>query len=158
MLKKLILSALVMASVGVVGVSAMYSPTAVQGNNVPYYFSSNTNFPVMYSRMGMAQYMDRTSAVMVSHKGHEITIAVNTFTVDKADTANPRVWGGVTTQTFTYDTTFNRMYADGRYIPPDGIEAETRGAIEPGEAAYYILTGRKFYGSERFDSSFYNRF
>lgn len=167
MLKKLILSALVAGFVGVTGASAMYSSTALQGNDIPYYYDYNTNFPVMYSRMGGAQFMDRTSAVITSQKGNIIEVAVNVFSAwgyDPFSSKDGAVhMGDVETKYYRYDTRSDSMFVrteDGsyRYLPPDGMEAEVRGSIEAGEAAYYILTGRKFYGSERFSSDFYDRF
>lgn len=169
MLKKLILSALVAGFVGITGASAMYSATELQGNDIPYYYDYNTDFPVMYSRMGGGQFMDRTSAVITSQKGNIIEIAVNVFSAwGYPDPFNHRdnqtvEMGNIETKYYRYDTRSDSMFVrteDGsyRYLPPDGIEAEVRGSIEAGEAAYYILTGQKFYGSERFSSDFYDRF
>ena len=159
MLKKLVLAGVLAIGMMVTG-QAKVAPTTYIGNGTPAYFDYNTNFPHMYSRMGMGQYMDRTSAVIVEQTSSKMIIAVNTFFVSGADTSSPSMYG-YTTRKFLYDLVNKRLYAfddngNTRQIRPDDMEAATRGSIQPAEAAYYVLTGRKFFGSERFTQKFYD--
>lgn len=159
MLKKLVLAGVLAIGMMVTG-QAKVAPTTYLGNGTPAYFDYNTNFPQMYSRMGMGQYMDRTSAVIVEQTSSKMIIAVNTFFVSGADTSSPSMYG-YTTRKFLYDLVNERLYAfddngNTRQIRPDDMEAATRGSIQPAEAAYYVLTGRKFFGSERFTQKFYD--
>lgn len=160
MLKKLVLAGVLAMGMMVTG-QAKVAPTTYLGNGTPVYFDYNTNFPQMYSRMGMGQYMDRTSAVIVEQTSTKMIIAVNTFFVSNADRSNPGVHG-YTTRKFLYDLANKRLYvlADNgntRRINPSDAAAATRGSIEPAEAAYYILTGEKFFGRSRFLQEFYDR-
>ena len=160
MLKKLVLAGVLAMGMMVTG-QAKVAPTTYLGNGTPVYFDYNTNFPQMYSRMGMGQYMDRTSAVIVEQTSTKMIIAVNTFHVSGADTSSPSMYG-YTTRKFLYDLVNKRLYAfddngNTRRINPDDMAAATRGSIEPAEAAYYILTGEKFFGRSRFLQEFYDR-
>lgn len=160
MLKKLVLVGVLAMGIMVTG-QAKVAPTTYLGNGTPVYFDYNTNFPQMYSRMGGAQYMDRTSAVIVEQTSTKMIIAVNTFYVSGADTSNPSMYG-YTTRKFLYDLYNKRLYVlddDGntRRINPSDAAAATRGSIEPAEAAYYILTGEKFFGRSQFLQEFYDR-
>lgn len=160
MLKKIALAGVLAMGMMVTG-QAKVAPTTYVGNGTPAYFDYNTNFPQMYSRMGGAQYMDRTSAVIVEQTSTKMIIAVNTFYVSKADTSNPSMHG-YTTRKFLYDLANKRLYVledDGntRRIDPSDAAAATRGSIEPAEAAYYILTGEKFFGRSPFLQEFYDR-
>ena len=160
MLKKLVLAGVLAMGMMVTG-QAKVAPTTYIGNGTPAYFDYNTNFPQMYSRMGMGQYMDRTSAVVVEQTSSKMIIAVNTFFVSKADTSNPSMYG-YTTRKFLFDLYNKRLYVledngNTRRIRPDDMAAATRGSIEPAEAAYYILTGQKFFGDKYFIQDFYDR-
>ena len=160
MLKKLVLAGVLAMGMMVTG-QAKVAPTTYVGNGTPVYFDYNTNFPQMYSRMGMGQYMDRTSAVVVEQTSSKMIIAVNTFFVSKADTSNPSMYG-YTTRKFLFDLYNKRLYVledngNTRRIRPDDMAAATRGSIEPAEAAYYILTGQKFFGDKYFIQDFYDR-
>ena len=159
MLKKIALAGVLAMGMMVTG-QAKVAPTTYLGNRTPVYFDYNTNFPQTYSRMGGAQYMHRTSAVIVEQTSSKMIIAVNTFFVSGADTSSPSMYG-YTTRKFLYDLVNKRLYAfddngNTRQIRPDDMEAATRGSIQPAEAAYYVLTGRKFFGSERFTQKFYD--
>lgn len=159
MLKKLVLAGVLAMGMMVTG-QAKVAPTTYLGNGTPVYFDYNTNFPQTYSRMGGAQYMDRTSAVVVEKSATEMLVAVNTFFVSGADTSHPKMFG-YKTQKFLYDLTNKNLYVieqngNMRRISPNGSGAETRGRIEAAEAAYYVLTGRKFFGSSRFLQQFYD--
>ena len=160
MLKKLVLAGVLAMGMMVTG-QAKVAPTTYLGNGTPVYFDYNTNFPQMYSRMGMGQYMDRTSAVIVEQTSTKMIIAVNTFFVSNADRSNPSMYG-YTTRKFLYDLSNKRLYVledngNTRRINPEDMAAATRGSIEPAEAAYYILTGEKFFGRSRFLQEFYDR-
>ncbi len=160
MLKKIALAGVLAMGMMVTG-QAKVAPTTYVGNGTPAYFDYNTNFPQMYSRMGMGQYMDRTSAVVVEQTSSKMIIAVNTFFVSKADTSNPSIYG-YTTRKFLFDLYNKRLYVledngNTRRIRPDDMAAATRGSIEPAEAAYYILTGQKFFGNKHFNQDFYDR-
>ena len=160
MLKKLVLAGVLAMGMMVTG-QAKVAPTTYVGNGTPAYFDYNTNFPQMYSRMGMGQYMDRTSAVIVEQNSSKMIIAVNTFFVSGADTSITSIYG-YTTRKFLYDLVNKRLYAfddngNTRRINTDDMAAATRGSIEPAEAAYYILTGEKFFGRSRFLQEFYDR-
>ena len=160
MLKKLVLAGVLAMGMMVTG-QAKVAPTTYLGNGTPVYFDYNTNFPQMYSRMGMGQYMDRTSAVIVEQTSTKMIIAVNTFFVSNSDRSNPSVYG-YTTRKFLYDLANKRLYVfddngNTRRINPSDAAAATSGRIEPAEAAYYILTGEKFFGRSRFLQEFYDR-
>ena len=164
MLKKIALAGVLAMGMMVTG-QAKVAPTTYVGNGTPAYFDYNTNFPQMYSRMGrgqwMGQYMDRTSAVIVEQTSSKMIIAVNTFFVSKADTSNPSIYG-YTTRKFLYDLVNKRLYVledngNTRRINPSDAAAVTRGSIQPAEAAYYILTGQKFFGNKHFDQDLYDR-
>lgn len=159
MLKKIALAGVLAMGMMVTG-QAKVAPTTYVGNGTPAYFDYNTNFPQMYSRMGMGQYMDRTSAVIVEQTSTKMIIAVNTFFVSGADTSSPSIYN-YATRKFLYDLSNKRLYVledngDIRLINPSDGAAATRGNIEPAEAAYYILTGEKFFGRSQFLQEFYD--
>lgn len=159
MLKKIALAGVLAMGMMVTG-QAKVAPTTYLGNRTPVYFDYNTNFPQTYSRMGGAQYMDRTSAVIVEQTSTKMIIAVNTFHVSGADTSSPRI-DNYETRKFLYDLPNKRLYVledngDTRRINPSDGAAATRGNIEPAEAAYYILTGEKFFGRSQFLQEFYD--
>ena len=160
MLKKIALAGVLAMGMMITG-QAKIAPTTYLGNGTPAYFDYNTNFPQMYSRMGMAKYMDRTSAVVLEDNGNDVVMAVNSFFVSKADTSYPKIYNYIT-QKFYYDRKKGKVYvsndsSDYSYIDPDGSAAVTRGAMETAEALYYIMTGRKFYGGMYYGLDFYNR-
>lgn len=160
MLKKIALAGVLAMGMMITG-QAKIAPTTYLGNGTPAYFDYNTNFPQMYSRMGMGQYIDRTSAVIVEQTSSKMIIAVNTFFVSGADTSSPSIYN-YATRKFLYDLPNKRLYVledngNTRRINPGDMEAAIRGSIEPAEAAYYILTGEKFFGRSRFLQEFYDR-
>ena len=160
MLKKLVIAGVLAMGMMVTG-QAKVAPTTYLGNGTPVYFDYNTNFPQMYSRMGGAQYIDRTSAVVLEHTSTKMIIAVNAFFVSGADTSSPSIYN-YSTKKFLYDLPNKRLYVledngNTRRIRPEDMAAATRGSIEPAEAAYYILTGEKFFGRSQFLQEFYDR-
>ena len=144
---------------------ATVPPTTYLGNGTPAYYDFNTNFPEVYYRMSTAMYLDKTSAVILKEKGPYVFIAVNTFVVSAADTSHPKIFKN-NTHTFVFDRELGDLYSieksrdkpiEVRYVDPTGPEYQIRGAMEPAEAVYYIMTGKKFFGEKYFTQGFYDR-
>ena len=135
--------------------------TKYLGNGTPAYYDFNTNFPEVYYRMSTAMYLDKTSAVILKEQGSRLFIAVNTFMVSAADTNHPKI-SRYNTHRFIFDREYGDLYSmnqagDVRYVNPRGPEYQVRGAMEPAEAVYYIMTGKKFFGEKYFTQGFYDR-
>ena len=147
----------------ILALGTMYSaeatvpPTTYLGNGTPAYYDFNTNFPEVYYRMSTAMYLDKTSAVILKEKGPYVFSA--------ADTSHPKIFKN-NTHTFVFDRELGDLYSieksrdkpiEVRYVDPTGPEYQVRGAMEPAEAVYYIMTGKKFFGEKYFTQGFYDR-
>lgn len=140
---------------------ATVPPTTYLINGIPAYFDFNTNFPEVYYRMSTAMYLDKTSAVILKEKGPYLFIAVNTFVVSAANTSHPKIFKN-NTHRFVFDHELGDLYSideskEVRYVDPTGPQYQVRGSIEPAEAVYYIMTGKKFFGDKFFTQEFYDR-
>ena len=140
---------------------ATVPPTTYLSNGTPAYYDFNTNFPEVYYRMSTAMYLDKTSAVILKEQGSRLSIAVNTFVVSAADTNHPKIFR-YNTHRFIFDRENGDLYSMNqsgnlRYVNPRGPEYQVRGAMEPAEAVYYIMTGKKFFGEKYFTQGFYDR-
>ena len=140
---------------------ATVASTTYLGNGTPAYYDFNTNFPEVYYRMSTAMYLDKTSAVILKEQGSRLFIAVNTIVVSAADTNHPKIFR-YNTHRFIFDREYGDLYSmnqagDVRYVNPRGPEYQVRGAMEPAEAVYYIMTGKKFFGEKYFTQGFYDR-
>lgn len=131
---------------------------------VPIYFQENTNFPMLAFRQDWAQYLDRTSIVVKQSSDTDYMIAANVFLVFNAHQPSAKV-EKYHTVTFYYDLKQHKMFekddnavSGWRNIHPRNSNAYTQFSIEPGEALFYIVTGKTIFKGSWFRDNFYKRF
>jgi len=126
----------------------------------PTYLNGDRNFIICGAHMGVACYVKKSSVVVQNYAPPDYEIYVETIMANFNDSqgwpVSPNVYklSKLIPSVYRYNTNsmrmtvYNKKENNWRYIKPAGSMADT-GHWYPGEMAYYIAFGQRFYGSRQ---------
>ena len=125
----------------------------------PDYLNGDRDYIIVDGQMGTGFYMKKSSLNVEQYAPPNYIIAADVYMVNNADRGNTS-YSSVKTWRVRYDWNNRAMYVrtnDGgwRYLDPNADHAHTFVALPMGEMAFYILYGKKFYGT--YSDGFYTR-
>ena len=106
------------------------------------FWLDDKNYPLVLKDSQPARYLDKNSIKVKVNDPPFFIITAQTVTAD-----------GIETYEFFFDEDepdmrlFDKTAADWRYLNPSDIAPEEKISMYVGEAVFYVLHGRKFYGN-----------
>ena len=117
----------------------------------PDYLKGNRNYILSGGHMGQGWYLDRTTLKVLQNNPPHYLITVDVVEVANADRGNTEITCRNNCR-YSYDETRNKMFSywqgTWHYVEPVGSMAQT-GHEFSGEMAFYLATGKKFYGGKK---------